>query len=298
MKCLKCNSSVIKSQFSSITGYDSYRCSNKECNYLYDGKELFAHSQLQEYEDLLNDKKEDKGIKVTMSVPKNRSLNISSKKTLSYQQQVGRMVRPKPQKIYMVDDNDFAHLLSGGFHGGRVYSFIESSSSYARLSHFIINEIVKNNNNYILIDPLDISSKIEKLYNIKLNSYKPNTIEEAYTKILEEEKNEKLILFLDMDVLVSEDLVKDPHRKVVGLNSRVHKKYLQLLSTNMNKNSSLVLFATAMDNMKPIGNTRIHPISMTENISYESYILGRTGVKVIIKDRKSRKNCVLKKAYK
>lgn len=35
-KCKKCNSKLNKSRFSQMTGYESYRCSNSECNSLFD----------------------------------------------------------------------------------------------------------------------------------------------------------------------------------------------------------------------------------------------------------------------
>lgn len=36
MKCLKCNSDIKISQFASLTGYETYRCTNIECNGLFD----------------------------------------------------------------------------------------------------------------------------------------------------------------------------------------------------------------------------------------------------------------------
>jgi hypothetical protein len=46
LKCMKCYSDVRKSSYSKMTGYESYRCINKECNALYD-REDFNN---QEYE--------------------------------------------------------------------------------------------------------------------------------------------------------------------------------------------------------------------------------------------------------
>ena len=36
MKCIKCNSNVVKSKFSNWNGFETYKCSNIECNYLHD----------------------------------------------------------------------------------------------------------------------------------------------------------------------------------------------------------------------------------------------------------------------
>ena len=42
-KCIKCSSDVKKSNFSKITGYESYRCVNNNCNALYDKEDFNNH---------------------------------------------------------------------------------------------------------------------------------------------------------------------------------------------------------------------------------------------------------------
>lgn len=47
-KCLKCNSDLKESPHNLMTGYNSYRCSNKECNALFDESELSGIKMMKE----------------------------------------------------------------------------------------------------------------------------------------------------------------------------------------------------------------------------------------------------------
>lgn len=45
-QCLKCNSEVKESPYNNFTGYKSYRCTNKDCNSLFDLRDLTKSEQV------------------------------------------------------------------------------------------------------------------------------------------------------------------------------------------------------------------------------------------------------------
>lgn len=268
MKCLKCNSNVKESPHNKFTGFKSYRCSNKECNALFDesdfipeipkeNKSLREHLEKQR-EDAKNTQYPIGNIPPVINQSKN-----SSMQTLNYRS----------------TDFDFTHFV-GLFRGGKIYSFVESEESYGKKSNFVITDIIKNNKDCLLIDPLDVVNKIQKDIRFLINSYRPKSIEDAYRKIMEEEKNDRLIICANMDILVSEEMLSDPHKKSMMVNSVVHRKYLSILATNLSQSSSLVFFNA----YKNVNFKAKNPICGLSRVTKRIFMLSHRGSKVFVKD--------------
>lgn len=284
MKCLKCNSILKESPFNKTTGYKSFRCTNKDCNALFDKKDLELHKKTGTHAcGIVVAGEKVKEIKPTLLGLGQRSKNINM------QQAMSRVYSKGQSKKFKINDIELNKYLNGGFEGGRIYSFIESPANYGQLSHFLLKNILKNqNSDYIIVDPLNIIENINKKYNTNFKSYNAKSIEDAYSKIIDEGKNGKLILCLNTDALVSEDLIKDPHRKVVvGYNSLLHNKYLKVLSSSLSENSSILFFSIAIPNPRPIGGVVTHFNSNMEILAYESFIISKTSLKVTVSNRKS-----------
>lgn len=278
MKCHKCNSNLKKSPHSKLTGYNSYRCENTDCNSLFDEKDLLKESY-QYFPKLIT----ADGIKLTMNVVKKTSgiieMNCIADKTTT---------KSYTKKIIKTNNEEIDSFLDGGFSGGKIYSFLTNPARELEKDEIpLIKSILSNlSSDYLIIDPLD---QIGRLKNSNIKNYVPKTIEDAYNKILELKDDGLLFIFLNMDVLPSEE---DFARTIrMGIHYRVHNLFLKMIATSLPKNSSLLLFSVG----------KIHPFSppfkktpfleILDTISIESFLINKPELRkeFSLSSRKDRK---------
>lgn len=320
MKCFKCNSPVKESPHNKFTGFKSYRCTNQDCNGLFDIKDFQKKDNenldksLSYFEDLLDNNYPDQHVsrqirrKTTGTHASGIVLAGSNTKSLKSVKLPSRKHnRPKrPSSVtskrvrmvykrFQVENKELNDMLEGGFEANRIYSFMEPQSCFSSISHFLVDQIVQKNSDYLIIDPLNIIHKINNKYNLNLDSFNPKDIEEAYNEVLKEKDSGKIILFLNMEMLVSELERKDPHVKRIGLSDKMHDKYIKVLSAELKNDTSLVLFSNSQVD-RVMNNVRKHAFPIVEQVSYESFITSKAGLRgVAFKSRKSKASEVLSK---
>ena len=261
-KCKKCNSKVLPSQFQKMTGYESYKCQNKECNALYDKKDLIqenlvSHENLQFFEDLLN----------------NKNINQSTKivdQTINFQ------------------NNKINDLFDFGFRK-TLYSLVTNSSrDNQTLTEFINKISLQYSDDILIIDPQNVRYEYENQYSDKLNWASPKTIEDAYDLIINNLNKKTQIIALNLDTLVSQDLCNDPHKKFLGHNARLHQKYLRIIKAS-NRDTVLFMHTNCILSINSTINMPTPKIQSLIYLSTEDFFIKDSYSGFTMRNRKTKK---------